>query len=166
MIDSQHLENIFGNIHGWCTMYNVSCKSSQRCKLPWTRSKENARTSQTTLIMSNDEIPESDLYASFIILLSSLFVWVLPKYLFWLSDVTLFETVRVEARDFYRMIVQRSGITVRINKTKTICILPSNSAVCKIKVLLQNACIKAKLVSHGKQFFKLDVLIVKFCLVF
>ena len=60
--------------------------------------------------MSNDEIPESDLYASFIILLSSLFVWVLPKYLFLLLDVTLFETVRVGARDFYRVIVQRSGL--------------------------------------------------------
>ena len=69
--------------------------------------------------MSNDEIPESNLHASFIILLSSfLLVWVLPKCLIWLSDVTLFETVRVGARDFYRVIVQRSGLTVRINKQK------------------------------------------------
>ena len=78
------------------------------------------------------------------------FVCISPKCFFWLSDVTLFETVRVEARDFYRMIVQRSGITVRINKTKTICILPSNSAVCKIKVLLPNAWLKAKTDSTGK----------------
>ena len=61
----------------------VSCKSSQRCKLPWTRSEENVRTSQTTVIVSNDEIPESNLYVSFIIRLSSFFSFVfLPNAFF------------------------------------------------------------------------------------
>ena len=39
------------------------------------------KTSQTKVMISNKEIPESDLYASFFIILSFffLFVWVLPK---------------------------------------------------------------------------------------
>ena len=75
----------------------------------FTRSEENVRTSQTTVIVSNDEIPESDLYVSFIILLSSFFfVCIPPKCFFLLLDVTLFKTVRVGARDFYCVIVERS----------------------------------------------------------
>ena len=65
------------------------------------------KTSQTTVMISDDEIHESDLHASSLPF-CSLFVWVLTKCLFWLFDVTLFKTAWLGAWDFYLVIVQRS----------------------------------------------------------
>ena len=70
---------------------------------------QRRKTSQTTIMICSDEIPESDVHASFLsfFLSYNLFGFFL-KSLFCLLDVTLFKTVGLEARDFYRVIVERS----------------------------------------------------------
>ena len=63
------------------------------------------KTLQTTIMIFNDEIPESDVHAS---LLSFLFlIGFFLRNFFLLLAVTLLKTVRLEARDFCRVIVER-----------------------------------------------------------